>query len=183
MSDPSTQTAGGAGWQPDPTGRHQLRYWDGQAWTDSVSDNGVNGSDPVNAPVPSTVGYGYSAGPNYQLSSKGKRFGALILEILLVIVTLFIGWIVWSVVLWGKGQTPAKSLMKMRVLKLDQGRAANIGEMALREVVGKWVLGFLPFYGLIDGIVVLADEKAQGLHDKIAGTVVIDDPNDAFAPR
>ena len=25
---------------PDPTGRHQLRYWDGASWTDYVSDNG-----------------------------------------------------------------------------------------------------------------------------------------------
>ncbi|MBJ7363224.1 MAG: DUF2510 domain-containing protein, partial [Ilumatobacteraceae bacterium] len=22
-----------AAWHPDPTGRHQLRYWDGQDWT------------------------------------------------------------------------------------------------------------------------------------------------------
>lgn len=26
------------GWFPDPTGRHGARYWDGQAWTDRVSD-------------------------------------------------------------------------------------------------------------------------------------------------
>jgi hypothetical protein len=25
-----------AGWFPDPAGTGQLRYWDGQAWTDSV---------------------------------------------------------------------------------------------------------------------------------------------------
>ena len=27
-------------WAADPTGRHQLRYWDGASWTDYVSDNG-----------------------------------------------------------------------------------------------------------------------------------------------
>ncbi len=27
-----------AGWNPDPTGRHELRYWDGSTWTDHVSD-------------------------------------------------------------------------------------------------------------------------------------------------
>jgi uncharacterized protein YxjI len=36
-----------ANWHPDPMGRHQLRYWDGAVWTDHVSDNGVQGTDPV----------------------------------------------------------------------------------------------------------------------------------------
>lgn len=35
-----------AGWQPDPTGRHGHRYWDGTAWTDNVADAGVSGTDP-----------------------------------------------------------------------------------------------------------------------------------------
>lgn len=38
-----------ANWYPDPTGRHQLRYWDGNAWTDHVSNRGVTGTDPVHA--------------------------------------------------------------------------------------------------------------------------------------
>lgn len=36
-----------ADWYPDPTHRHELRYWDGAAWTDHVSDQGVTGTDPV----------------------------------------------------------------------------------------------------------------------------------------
>ena len=36
-----------ADWYEDPTGRHQLRYWDGKNWTDNVADNGVQGSDPM----------------------------------------------------------------------------------------------------------------------------------------
>ena len=36
-----------AGWNPDPTGRHEYRYWDGGTWTDDVSDNGVASVDPV----------------------------------------------------------------------------------------------------------------------------------------
>ncbi len=34
------------GWLPDPTGRHQLRYWTGANWTDSVSDGGATENDP-----------------------------------------------------------------------------------------------------------------------------------------
>ena len=40
-----------ANWYPDPTQRHQHRYWDGAKWTDHVSDNGIQGSDAVNAPA------------------------------------------------------------------------------------------------------------------------------------
>jgi hypothetical protein len=29
------------GWYPDPTTRHELRYWNGTAWTEHVSDAGV----------------------------------------------------------------------------------------------------------------------------------------------
>jgi uncharacterized protein YxjI len=36
-----------ANWYPDPTERHQHRYWDGSKWTDHVSDNGITGTDPV----------------------------------------------------------------------------------------------------------------------------------------
>jgi uncharacterized protein YxjI len=38
-----------ANWYPDPTGRHELRYWDGSAWTDHVSNGGRAATDPVHA--------------------------------------------------------------------------------------------------------------------------------------
>ena len=39
-------------WHPDPTGRHELRYWDGSAWTAAVSDAGQQTDDPPTWPVP-----------------------------------------------------------------------------------------------------------------------------------
>jgi sugar phosphate isomerase/epimerase len=36
-----------ADWYPDPVGGHELRYWDGQRWTEHVSDNGVQSADPL----------------------------------------------------------------------------------------------------------------------------------------
>ena len=36
-----------ANWYDDPTGRHQHRYWDGNAWTSHVSDNGIQGTDDI----------------------------------------------------------------------------------------------------------------------------------------
>jgi hypothetical protein len=36
-----------AQWNPDPLGRHELRYWNGAEWTEHVSDGGVASTDPV----------------------------------------------------------------------------------------------------------------------------------------
>ena len=43
---PPATAAPAAGWLPDPNGRHQHRYFDGQAWTDHVADNGRESTDP-----------------------------------------------------------------------------------------------------------------------------------------
>jgi hypothetical protein len=37
----------GAQWAPDPSGRHDYRWWNGQAWTSHVSTNGAAAIDPV----------------------------------------------------------------------------------------------------------------------------------------
>jgi hypothetical protein len=34
------------GWYPDPSGRHEQRYWDGTRWTEHVSDAGQQSTDP-----------------------------------------------------------------------------------------------------------------------------------------
>jgi hypothetical protein len=41
-------------WEPDPTGRHELRWRDGETWTDQVADGGATAVDPMppTAPVP-----------------------------------------------------------------------------------------------------------------------------------
>jgi Protein of unknown function (DUF2510) len=36
-----------AGWFPDASGRHELRYWDGTSWTEHVSDNGAQATDAL----------------------------------------------------------------------------------------------------------------------------------------
>ena len=42
---PQNPTAGS--WQPDPYRRHQWRWFDGSTWSEAVSDDNVNGTDPV----------------------------------------------------------------------------------------------------------------------------------------
>jgi len=38
-------------WHPDPTGRHRHRWWDGARWTELVADDGLTGSDPLEAKI------------------------------------------------------------------------------------------------------------------------------------
>ena len=38
-----------AAWYADPSRRHEVRYWNGEAWTEHVADNGVASVDPVTA--------------------------------------------------------------------------------------------------------------------------------------
>jgi uncharacterized RDD family membrane protein YckC len=140
-----------------------------------VPGNFVPAPPPYGAPVSYQGLYG-----GLPLTSKGKRLGAHLLELLLIIVTLIIGWLIWSIVIWKRGQSPAKSILGMRVIKLETQRPARAGEMALRELVGKWILNVVPFYTLVSAIFVLVDERNQALWDKIAGTVVVDDPDNRF---
>ena len=44
-----------ANWLPDPTGMHELRYWNGSAWTEHVSDQGTTGQDPLSTELPPPV--------------------------------------------------------------------------------------------------------------------------------
>jgi hypothetical protein len=49
-------------WAPDPFGRHAHRLFDGSAWTDSVADHGLVGTDPASYPAPDG-GAGWAADP------------------------------------------------------------------------------------------------------------------------
>jgi uncharacterized RDD family membrane protein YckC len=61
------------------------------------------------------------------------RLGAYALDMALATVTLGIGWIIWSMIVWGEGQTPAKKILKIRVFNATNGQVASWGHMALRE--------------------------------------------------
>jgi hypothetical protein len=45
-SAPAVESAVPAGWYADPSGRFELRYWDGTAWTEHVSRAGQQFTDP-----------------------------------------------------------------------------------------------------------------------------------------
>src|SRR5690242_60717 len=58
---------------------------------------------------PVAAAYPRAVGP--ALVSAGGRLGAMLLDVLIAVVTLWIGWLVWSMFTWSAGQTPAKKLL------------------------------------------------------------------------
>jgi uncharacterized RDD family membrane protein YckC len=61
------------------------------------------------------------------------RLGAIALDSVLLVVTLGIGWAVWSLILWNEGQTPAKKILKLRTYSFESGTVATWGHMSVRE--------------------------------------------------
>lgn len=71
-----------AGWNADPTGRHQERWFDGAGWGAQVRDHGIENLDA--AGVPGGPGIGATAasgppgaGPGARAASSGTRFGKM----------------------------------------------------------------------------------------------------------
>jgi uncharacterized RDD family membrane protein YckC len=114
------------------------------------------------------------------LASSARRFGAHVLDTVLVIITLFIGWLIWQLIVAKDGQSPAKQLLGMRVVKLRTGTKATWGTMFLREVILKPLIGFGLgwFFGLVY-FWLLWDKNRQELWDKMISTIVVNDPGKA----
>jgi uncharacterized RDD family membrane protein YckC len=113
-----------------------------------------------------------------QLASHGRRIGAYFLAIPLCIVTLVIGYIIWGLIVWSRGQTPALQVLGMRCWLPETGRVPGFWRMALREIIGRIVDGILGiFTELTSFILFLATRERKALHDYVAGTVVLHDPN------
>jgi uncharacterized RDD family membrane protein YckC len=142
--------------------------------------------------------YGFSAPPGMHLDPQsgltlpdgtelapvGRRIGAYFLSIPLVIVTLFIGYVIWGLVIWGQGQTPALQVLGMRCWRPETGRVAGFGWMALREIVGRFTEGILfPFTAIVSLILMVSGKEHKCLHDLVGGTVVLRDPNKVLATK
>lgn len=109
-----------------------------------------------------------------QLASAGSRIGAALLDGLLMVVTLFIGWLIWSIVLWKQSTSPAKKMLGMTVVDANTGAPATIKQMVMREVVGKWVVGSVTGVVTLASLVMLwATPRRQAVWDYIGTTVVL----------
>lgn len=84
-------------------------------------------------------------------ASVQHRLGGFALDLALYatsIITLFLGYIIWSLVVWGQGQTPGKQILRMRVYSIDTGKPATWGHMAIRQLLIPMAFSavFIPFF-------------------------------------
>jgi uncharacterized RDD family membrane protein YckC len=112
------------------------------------------------------------------LATHGRRIGAFFLAIPLSIVTLGIGYIIWGIIAWTQGTTPALQVLGMRCWRPEDKRVPGFWWMVLREVIGRLCEGILSIITeLASFIMFLASRERKALHDYVAGTVVLHDPN------
>ena len=64
--------------------------------------------------------------------SPTRRFTAWVLEIVLISGTAFLGWLIWSLVTWSKGQTPAQNLLRIISINETTGAPAKRPQMFIR---------------------------------------------------
>jgi uncharacterized RDD family membrane protein YckC len=113
-----------------------------------------------------------------ELASVGRRIGAYFLSILLFIVTLGIGYIIWGLILWGQGTSPALRVLKCKCYRPDTGQVPTWGRMFIRDFLGRIVDGIVgAITEIVSFVMFVSGNKRQSLHDLIGGTVVLYDPN------
>jgi RDD family len=79
--------------------------------------------------------YGFPVVRVKPAASLGRRIGALGLTVLLLVATLVVGWLVWSMVEWRHGRTPSYRLLGLRVVTRDGARPIGLVRSFLRSGV------------------------------------------------
>ena len=119
------------------------------------------------------------AGPGaFDLVSRGGLLGAALLDNLLFLVTLGIGWLIWSLAVYDRGQTPARQLLGHVAVDSTTGQPLSWGRTALRELVLKGLVGYFATtftcyaYFLVDSLMIFNDRR-QTLHDMMASSLIV----------
>jgi hypothetical protein len=108
-----------------------------------------------------------------QLASRAQVARAWFLGLLLFSVTLGIGYITWSLFVWGQGRTPAQRLLRLRCWLPEARRMAQWNEMAQRQITGFFLNG-----QLLSGFFIwLTSNHLRSVGDFFVGTVILHDPD------
>jgi uncharacterized RDD family membrane protein YckC len=117
-----------------------------------------------------------------ELASHGRRVGSWFLAIPLFIVTLVVGYYIWGLIIWGRGQTPTQQVLGMRTWVPGDAKRATWGKMALREIVGVAICTSLFGITLILSLVLfLSGRERKATADWVASTVILRDPNNVLS--
>jgi uncharacterized RDD family membrane protein YckC len=116
-----------------------------------------------------------------------RRLGGFVLDRVLVVLTLGIGWLVWSAIVWQRGQSPGKQLLRMYIIQQDGTRAGGWPTF-LREIVIKGLVVSLlsvitlGLFHIVGALWCLWDAERQTLWDKMVNTYIAYSPS-GFMPE
>lgn len=118
------------------------------------------------------------------LATVGMRIWSVILEAILVVVTLGIGWLIWYFVVVGRGLTPARAILKLKVIDFITRTEVSPGKAFFRGFVVYYLIfgvlasaiGGALFAGpyiltLIAGAFIFRESR-QTLWDQVTNTVI-----------
>jgi Protein of unknown function (DUF2510) len=155
------------GWQADPAGRHQFRYWDGSQWTDHVADQGVLSTEPLGPAPPAPTAptqpayppsYYYAPAPAAAPPARRRRSKVPLVIGLLAVVALLAAGTVYVLASRGDGsgtfareledrgstlshpiRPPDDSVVLIRVSSDDERFDPVIGVSASPELIDHYV--------------------------------------------
>lgn len=113
-----------------------------------------------------------------ELATPQTRVYAFLAELAISILTLGIGWLIWSAYAWGKATTPGHQLLHHQIVDIETNEPLSWTQMAVRELIFKGMIGGIlssftyGLYACADaGLMFLEDRRA--IHDRMSSSVVI----------
>ncbi len=156
------------GWQEQGAPRPGMRVdfeANGNVAIGIYSESRIGGAAPANSPA--TQG---ATILQMEVASSWYRIAAWFLEVILSVLTLGIGYLIWLVIVMAQGQTPAKQMLGLRVVRLD-GSTASWGLMFGRGCC-KFLTSWIPLV-IVSFVMMLADDQSRAIHDRMVGTLVV----------
>lgn len=110
------------------------------------------------------------------LSQPSRRLAGFVADLGLFLVTLAIGWMVWSVFEARAARTPGMRLTGQRIVDVHTGESVSAGRIAVRQLIGipiALLMGFLTCgVGWLFAAWLVLSASRQSLWDRVAGTTV-----------
>lgn len=139
---------------------------------------------PPSVPVGPKITY---SPDELRLAGPGRRLSGFLLELLLVVVTFGIGWLIWSVFVYQRSQTPAKQILRMYVLQEDGTRAGGwytlLREWVIKGATNLIIASMTLGIGQVVGAAwCIWDDRHQTVWDKVGATYIAWSPH-GFRPQ